>query len=152
MVVVLPSTMSDVGGAIITKLFSAVLRVSHFGNLEGFRRRVHDLPSVREMILYGENSHLLSIYRLKVSKFDTFKSKVPNSPENEHLRFQDERYEMGDILSLVTKGLSKMVSLVVAVEFFDWRSEFLGCLQADVQYREMDRARISVSGWGRVGV
>ncbi|MBL7687797.1 MAG: hypothetical protein JNJ49_07160 [Bdellovibrionaceae bacterium] len=59
---------------------------------------------------------------------------------------------MGDMMSLVKQGLSKMVSLVVAVEFFDWRSEFLGCLQADVQYREMDRARISVSGWGRVGV
>ena len=104
------------------------------------------------MILYEEDSHLLSIYRPKVSYSDTFKSKVPNSVGFEHLRFQDERCEMGDMMSLVTKGLSKMVSLVVAVEFFDWRSEFLGCLQADVQYREMDRARISVSGWGRVGV
>lgn len=104
------------------------------------------------MIPNAIKSFSLDVLWSKVSYFDTFKSKVPNSLENEHLRFQDERYEMGDILSLVTKGLSKMVSLVVAVEFFDWRSEFLGCLQAEVEYREMDRARISVSGWGRAGV
>ena len=104
------------------------------------------------MIPNAIKSLFLDVLWSKVSDFDTFNSKVPNSLEFEHLRFQDERYEMGDMMSLVTKGLSKMVSLVVAVEFFDWRSEFLGCLQADVQYREMDRARISVSGWGRVGV
>lgn len=104
------------------------------------------------MIPNAIKSLILDVLCPKVSDFDTFKSKVPNSVEFEHLRFQDERYEMGDILSLVTKGLSKMVSLVVAVEFFDWRSEFLGCLQAEVEYREMDPARVSVSGWGRAGV